>query len=157
MHVPSSPPSDQRGTAMVEFALAFMLFWTALIAVIEFARLMFSWGTASEATRIAARLASICDKTSTQQAHIRARVSQYLTASGQIDLAGRTDWLTISYFPTGCTVDTCQQVEAKLYNIHPNMHVPGLNKIITLPEFRMRLPRESMRNSIQGENNNACI
>lgn len=149
--------SNQRGTAMVEFALAFMLFWTALIAVIEFARLMFSWGTASEATRIAARLASICDKTSTQQAHIRARVAYFLTASGQINLASRTDWLTISYFPTGCTVDTCQQVEAKLYNVHPSLHVPGLSKIITLPEFRMRLPRESMRNSIQGENNNACI
>lgn len=145
------------GALTVEFAFAFMLFWTALIGVFEFSRLMLSWGAASEATRLAARLAAICDMSAAQESVIRNRVASTLQASGQIDLAGRTDWLVLSYYPTGCTSETCQFVEARLTNIHPQLNIPGLTGRVTLPEFRLRSPREAMRNMIKSEINNACI
>jgi hypothetical protein len=146
----------QTGSVIVEFALAFMLFWTALIAVIEISLFMFSWGTAHEATRLAVRLASICDMGSTQETKIRLRVKALVESSGQIDLDTRTDWLSISYFPDGCSATTCRFVEAKLQGIHPDLLIPGLSETITLPEFRIRSPRESMRNTITSEPNATC-
>ncbi len=146
----------QAGAVTVEFAFAFMIFWTAMMAVFEFSRLMLTWGAASEATRVAARLAAVCDKTPDQQAVIRRRVAGLLTASGQIDLGTSTDWLLITYYPAGCTAESCTFVEAKLSNLHPVMMIPGLSQAVTLPDFRINSPRESMRNSIKGELNNVC-
>ena len=146
----------QKGATVLEFALSFMLFWTALLAVVEFSRLMFAWNTAAEATRLAARLASICDIGSAQQQNIRARVAYFIEASGQVDLAGRTDWLQFSYVPTGCTKATCSQVEARLYDLRPVLMVPGVSQAVMLPEFRIRTPREAMQSSIAGESNTSC-
>lgn len=148
--------AKQAGAVTVEFAFAFMIFWTAMISVFEFSRLMLTWGAASEATRLAVRLAAVCDKTPDQQAVIRRRVANLLTASGQIDLGASTNWLLITYYPAGCTAENCTFVEAKLSNLHPAMMVPGLSKTVTLPDFRINSPREGMRNSIKGELNNVC-
>ncbi len=147
---------NQSGSVLMEFALSFVIFWTALIGVIEFSRYMFSWATASEATRLAARLASICDKGPVQEERIRERVTRLINASGQIDLGTRTDWLVLSYFPAGCNSSTCVFVEAKLQGLEPDLSVPGLNAVLTVPEFRVRSPREAMRNVIKDETNAAC-
>lgn len=148
--------ANQSGAITVEFAFAFMIFWMALMGVFEFSRLMLTWGVASEATRVAVRLAAVCDKTPDQQAVIRRRVAALLTAGGQIELGTRTDWLRIAYYPSGCTAENCTFVEAKLTNLHPVMMIPGLTQAATLPDFRISSPREGMRNSIKGELNNVC-
>lgn len=147
---------SQSGAVLLEFALSFILFWTALISVIEFSRYMFSWATASEATRLAARLASICEQGPVQETRIRARVKGLVVASGQIDLGTRSDWLSINYFPAGCNSNSCYFVEAKLSGLRPDLSIPGLNQMITLPEFRVRTPRETMRNVITDGTNAAC-
>lgn len=147
---------SQSGTAIIEFALSFVVFWIAFIAVIEFGRLMFAWNTASEATRIAARLASICDMGPGQQGRIRDRVSHFIEASGQVSVDGRTDWLTLGYQPAGCDASNCQYVEAQLSNLHPRLMIPFVSPTVTLPSNRIRVPRESMRNSIATEDNDAC-
>lgn len=146
----------QAGSLIVEFALSFTLFWTAMIGVIEFSRFMFAWSTASEATRLAARLASICDVGAAQDAVIRGKVEGLILASGQIDLGTRTDWLQIAYLPSGCTANTCAFVEARLQDIHPSLSIPGFSSVVTLPAFRVRSPREAMRNVIKGETNVTC-
>lgn len=146
----------QAGSVIVEFALAFSLFWVGLIAVVEFSRLMFTWGTAAEATRRAARLASTCAVGTAQADQIRAKVRPLVIASGQVDLGTRTDWLAISYLPSGCTADTCTMVDARLSNVAVSMMVPGLSRSITIPAFPVRLPREAMRNSTTDGSNAKC-
>lgn len=148
--------SDESGSLTVEYALAFMLFWSALMGVIEFSRLMLSWGVASEATRLASRLASLCDKSAAQEAAIRNRVAGFIAASGQIDVGTRTDWLKLTYYPNNCTVENCTFVEARLSGLYPTLSIPGLTGTVTLPDFRIRTPREAMRNTIKGENNDVC-
>lgn len=146
----------QSGSILIEFALSFVIFWTAMIGVIEFSRYMFSWGTASEATRVAARLASICDKGPVQEERIRGHVARLINASGQIDLGTRTDWLVLTYFPAGCSTNTCTFVEAKLQGLQPSLSIPGVSAVAALPEFRVRAPREAMQNVIKDETNVAC-
>lgn len=147
---------NQSGAVLIEFAISFVIFWTVLIGVIEFSRYMFSWATASEATRIAARLASICDKGTVQEARIRTRVEHLVRASGQIELGTRTDWLVLSYFPAGCNSETCTFVEAKLQGLQPQLSIPGVSSVAPLPEFRIHAPREAMRNTIKDEANVSC-
>ena len=56
----------QRGAALVEFALVASLgFILLLLASFELGRLLFVFNTASEATRLGARLAIVCDANAT--------------------------------------------------------------------------------------------
>lgn len=153
---PHAAQDRQAGAATIEFALSFMIFWVAFIGVVEFSRLMFVWGTAAEATQLAARLASICETSPSQETRIRAHVAQFVTASGQVDLAGRTDWLQFTYYPSGCTNSTCTQVEASLNNIPAHMIIPISISDINLPTFRTRQARETMTNSMGIETNDVC-
>lgn len=146
----------QAGVATVEFALSFMVFWLAFTAVVEFSRLMFVWGTAAEATQMAGRLASICEIGTTQEERIRNHVAKLVTASGQVNLTGRTDWLKFTYFPSGCTKSTCTQVEVGLHDIPAQLWLPLPATTVKLPEFRTRQPRETMSNSMGIETNDVC-
>jgi hypothetical protein len=148
---------QQAGVATIEFALSFMVFWVAFIGVVEFSRLMFAWGTAGEATQIAARLASICDMGAAQEERIRNHVAQLVTASGQVDLSERTDWLQFSYFPSGCAKSTCTQIEVRLHDIPTQLLMPLPAITLKLPEYRTRQPRETMSNSMGNEANDVCI
>lgn len=149
--------SRQSGVTLMEFALSFMIFWLFLMGIVEFSRLMMAWGTASEATRLAARLASTCEMSSAQLSHIRQKVLFFIQASGQFDPGTSTNWLVVNYYPAGCTADSCITVEAKLQNLTTQLllPVPGLPGI-TLPEYRTRVLRESMRNVIATDSNSAC-
>jgi hypothetical protein len=49
----------QRGTAAVEFALIAMVFFTLLLGIIEFGRVLYVWNTVQEVTRHAAREAVV--------------------------------------------------------------------------------------------------
>ena len=37
----------------------------------------------------------------------------------------RTDWLALSYYPSGCDANSCTTVEAKLYNLRAELLPPG--------------------------------
>lgn len=50
---------DSRGAALVEMAIVVTLFLVLIFGIIEFARALFSWGVAVEATRAAARYAIV--------------------------------------------------------------------------------------------------
>lgn len=49
----------QRGTAAVEFALIAIVFFTLLLGIIEFGRVLYVWNSAQEVTRRAAREAVV--------------------------------------------------------------------------------------------------
>lgn len=147
---------DQAGAVLMEFALAFSLFSVAFLAVIEFSRLMLTWGAAAEATRRGARLASTCAFGTSQATLIRSKVQPLLTASGQVDLGQRTDWLAITYLPVGCGAESCTMVDVRLNAVSVSLLIPGWSNVITLPAFPARLPREAMRNSTSDGSNANC-
>ena len=101
------PNSRNAGSALVEFALSLSVFFMAMLAVIEFARFMLVFNTAVEASRLASRLASVCDMGAVQQARIRSRVQYFIEASGQIVVGTRSDWLVFTYSPANCTASNC--------------------------------------------------
>ena len=141
---------------MVEFALAVMVFAVALVAVVEFARFMLVFNTAAEATRLASRLASICDMGAAQEATIRAKVRFFVEASGQISVGSRSDWLVLSYSPAGCTSATCALVDARLSNLQAQLLIPLSTLSLSLPVYRSPQLRESMSNVVAGEFNPRC-
>lgn len=138
----------QQGVALVEFALSFTVFWVFFMALIEISRAMFAWNSAQEATRLAARFASICDNSSTQRITITNQVKYYIDIAGNIDTTGNPNWLVFSYEPAGC-FDNCNLVSAKTSGLKVNLTIPFKNLQFTLPDFRTLVLRESMSNVIQ--------
>ena len=86
----------QRGAALVEFALVTSAgFIVVLFAVFELGRLLFIFNTANEATRLGARLATVCDANATL---ITQRMSQLLP-----QLNAST--VSLQYDPPYCAAD----------------------------------------------------
>ncbi len=108
---------QQKGVVLLEFTLCFVIFWIVFIGVIEFSRTLVSWNAAQEATRMAAKMASTCDKSADQSSRIRSNLRYLLQSAGQVDLRERIDWLELEYFPVGCTANTCEQVQARLNDV----------------------------------------
>ena len=146
-----------RGAAAVEFALTATVFLTLLLAIIEFSRLMMLWGAASEATRTAARLGSLCSPGPITEQAIRNRVAFLLEASGQVSVGGRSDWLALSYSPQGCTEADCTMVTARLSGLSVRLGIPGPVRTIALPEFSATAPREAMLSTVANTANNVCF
>ena len=149
-------PSCNKGSITLEFAFGFTTFCIALLAVVEFSRLLFAWSTASEATRVAARLASICDMSGAQEEVIRNKTLYLVKSSGLFNLNGNSGWLLFTYYPLGCTSNTCQEVEVRTSGLQAKLNIPGPSLITTIPDFRLRVTRETMSNTIQNDNNQAC-
>lgn len=144
---------NQKGVVILEFTLCFVIFWVVFMGVIEFSRTLISWNAAQEATRMAARMASICNKNAVQSFQINSKLSYLLQAAGQVDLSERLDWLQLEYFPAGCAVGTCEQVQARLNDVRLQLMFSGFAGFpveIVLPENRTTVMRESMQNYLAG-------
>lgn len=146
----------QAGAATLEFAVSMLVFCVALMAVVEFARFMLVWNTAAEATRLASRLAALCNTGPAQETRIRARVKYFVEVSGQVQVGSRNDWLVLSYSPVGCTQTTCTLVEARLSQLQARLLVPVSQLVLALPAYRSTQVREVMNNDVAGEYNAAC-
>jgi len=127
----------QHGAAAVEFAIVSTVFFMILFGSIEMARLLWTWNAASEATRLGARLAVVCDVNAPV---IRTRMRQMLPAltNGNI---------TLSYLPGGCTADTCRSVTVTLAGYTHAPIIPFAALSIPIPPFTTSLPREFMQSA----------
>jgi Flp pilus assembly protein TadG len=150
----SAAPAPQSGATMVEFAIVAILFFSLLLGIMDFGRLLFTWNAAAEATRWGARIAVVCDKPTPDQVRTRMkRILPQLTNSN----------IVITYYnPAGtvdpsCTMDTCKAVEVSLsgFTFDPiSPFIPGL----TMPDFRTYLLRESMEAvNAAGDQNPVCF
>jgi Flp pilus assembly protein TadG len=83
--IASSRARPQRGAATVEFALLAIVFFMALLGIMEFGRIMYIWNTTQEVTRHAAREAVVRDFTSQTGAIKRESIFQGGT-SGAVSL-----------------------------------------------------------------------
>ncbi|MEP6604552.1 MAG: TadE/TadG family type IV pilus assembly protein [Nitrosospira sp.] len=132
----SSPTSrlKQRGTAAVEFALVASLLFTLLFGIMEMSRILFYWNTATEATRLGARLAVVCNK---DAAIIKTRMSAMLNilTPANIDIA---------YTPGGCDINSCRSVTVSITGVNVSAFIPLVPLNLSMPSFSTSLPRESM-------------
>lgn len=131
------PKQHQRGVLAVEFALVGMIFFTLLLGIMEFGRLMFTLNAATEATRWGARLAAVCDQ---NDPDIKARMRSILGSVSEAQIS-------IQYAPAACDASSCQTVEVSLINASFTPLVPFIGGVIPLPAFTTSLPRELMNSA----------
>ena len=138
--------AGQRGVAAVEFALIASLFFTLLIGIIEFSRVLFYWNTAAEVTRLAARTAVVCDSGSSV---VKSRMENMLPLLQDSNIS-------VAYAPTGCDSDpataraTCQSVTVSVTNVSIATVIPVMRLRIGMPPFTTTMTRESMQTSTGG-------
>jgi Flp pilus assembly protein TadG len=138
-----SPPSRrraQRGSTIVEFALIASILIMLLIGIFEFGRVMFYWNTASEAIRLGARTAIVCD---VNAAGVVKRVRSLLPILASSNVS-------VTYSPSGCDVSSCSFVTVSISNVTVNTMIPIAHVAITLPSFTTTLSRESLNSSTGG-------
>jgi hypothetical protein len=143
-------PAPQSGATMVEFAIVAVLFFSLLLGIMDFGRLLFTWNAAAEATRWGARIAVVCDKPTPDQVRTRMkRILPQLT-NGNI---------VITYYPDPCTMDTCKAVEVSLSGFTFDPISPFMPfGLTTVPDFRTYLLRESMEAvNAAGDQNPVCF
>jgi hypothetical protein len=157
----SATSARQSGTTMVEFAIVAVLFFALLLGIMDFGRLLFTWNAAAEATRWGARIAVVCDKFTPDQVRTRMRRILPQLTNGNIvinyyDPAGTVD--------NSCTKDTCKAVEVSLSGFTFDPISPFMPfGLITVPDFRTYLLRESMEAVIPvgepnaGDQNPVCF
>lgn len=143
----------QSGIATIEFALTAVIFFIFLFALIEFARFMFAWNTVAEATRLAARTASICDL---PVSTIQNKVRRFIEFSGQINPPAGTAWLDIDYDIGNDPNVNSNTISVQLVGLSANLLIPSNNLSINLPAYKVVTLRESMRNDVDGKSNPAC-
>ena len=135
----------QTGAATVEFSLVLIMFLMFMLAVTDFSRMLFSWNAATEATRLGARYAVVCDSTANKAA-VLARMQTMQPEIGDIAL---------TWNPAGCTASTCEGVTVTVTSLQFHWISPVLGAAVanvSLPTFSTYLPREIMR---QDPNSNA--
>lgn len=128
----------QRGVAAVEFALVAGLFFSLLIGIMEMGRVLFYWNTATEATRLGARMAVVCDVDDTTVKTKMTRLFPLISA----------DDIKVTYSPTGCTdAKTCYEATVRIEPVSVTTVIPFIPLTLSLPAFSTTLPNESMESS----------
>jgi Flp pilus assembly protein TadG len=131
----------QDGATLVEFSLVLVLFLTFTLGLMDFARLLFTWNAATEATRHGARYAAACVDPNGSYGALLDKMREMLPAISAYSVA---------WDPAGCSASTCQGVTVTITDfnfqwlapipnsVRPALLVPGAN-------FSTYLPRESLR------------
>ncbi|MGM9486093.1 TadE/TadG family type IV pilus assembly protein [Ideonella sp. YS5] len=132
----------QRGVAAVEFALVCGVFFTLLLGVVEMGRLLWTWNAATEATRLGARVAAVCDL---NEPHIKTQMIgrlPSLTASNIV-----VTYLNPPAADNTCTISTCKAVRVSLTGYEYEAIIPFVPLTLDLPAFTTTLRREHMQSS----------
>ncbi|MFM0413020.1 TadE/TadG family type IV pilus assembly protein [Paraburkholderia aromaticivorans] len=136
----------QRGAAVVEFALVAGILCTLLIGICEMGRVLFYWNTASEAVRLGARTATVCDANA---AVIKSRITSLLPLLAASNVA-------VTYTPSGCDSDAttarsaCTLVTVSVTNVSVKTMIPFVPLTLKMPPLTTTLPRESLATSTGG-------
>jgi hypothetical protein len=139
----------QRGTTTVEFAIVGALMITAIMAVIQFSYVMFSFSVLNEGTRRAARVAAVCPVNDPAVAQAATFVSlpglttqnvalEYLNATGGVIGNPQANFGAIEY------------VRVRIVGYQYTGWIPFMNVVFTSPGFAATLPRESLGVPRQG-------
>jgi len=137
----------QGGATAVEFALVLIMFLAVVLGITDFARMLFTWSAANEATRAGARYAAVCDNTADAGlvlAKMQAMLPNVTTAD-------------IVWDPPGCSPTSCVGVRVGITGLNYNFISPlaGLAQVgaIPMPTFATYLTREDMRQDAHAATN----
>ena len=137
----------QDGATTIEFALVLIMFLAVTLGITDFARMLFTWSAANEATRAGARYAAVCDNTA-DAALVLAKMQAMLPNITATDIA---------WDPPGCSPTTCVGVRVGITGLNYNFISPlaGLAAVgaIPMPTFATYLPREDMRQDAHAATN----
>ncbi|WP_240787172.1 TadE family protein [Ramlibacter rhizophilus] len=135
---------------MIEFALVSILFFTFLLATVDFGRMLYTYSAANEATRLAARYAVVCHDSST------AIDAQVLTLVQRV--VPQVSQVSVEWTPPACSVSNCEGVAVAIENFQFNWLTPLVGTIVrpswVMPRMSTYLPREVMR---QDPNSNVTL
>jgi Flp pilus assembly protein TadG len=129
---------QMAGATTIEFALGLLVFLMLVLGIVDFARMLFTWSAANEATRAGARYAVVCDDTA-QQALVLARMQALLP---------QITTVSVAWTPAGCTASTCEGVTVGITGLNYQWISPivgAASPLIPMPSFSTFLPREVMR------------
>ena len=126
--------TKQQGMVAVEFALITIILVTLMFGVIEMSRALYYWNTATEATRLGARLAVVCDQDASA---IKTKMQAMLSVL-------ETDKINVTYSPAGCDSNSCRSITVSINGFNFKTIVSLLPLNIPMPSFSTTLPRESM-------------
>ena len=129
---------QMAGATTIEFALGLLVFLMLVLGIVDFARMLFTWNAANEATRAGARYAVVCDDTD-QQALVLARMQALLP---------QITTVSVAWTPVGCTAATCEGVTVGITGLNYQWISPivgAASPLIPMPSFSTFLPREVMR------------
>ena len=134
---------NQCGATVVEFALVLILFLTFLLGILDFARMLWTWNAANEATRWGARISVVCDKGATAVLmNMKKFLPQLAAANVKIDWYDATGNIS-----TTCDHTNCSGVNVRIINLNYQWISPigfGSQAAIPMPGFSTYLPREIM-------------
>lgn len=149
----ASTQRRQAGATLIEFALGLIIFLTFFLGIMDFSRMLWTWGAANEATRWGARTAVVCDKNAPA---VLSNMQKFLPQLGPDNL--QIDWYTDSGLNNACTAttlppNTCTAVHVRITNLDYQWISPigwTAGKAIPMPQFSTFLPRESMGRDADG-------
>lgn len=152
---------NKKGIYSVEFSIVAAVFFVLFFAVIEGARLMYTWNVLTEVSRRGARLATVCHvlRQSTDDASSAFDLLNAApTANGVLRAAIFADDpiipnlglanIDISYLDiNGLAATTFSQirlVRAKIVNYQQQLLIPFFSITLNSPSFSTTLPAESL-------------
>ena len=136
-HTAANMIPNVRGATTLEFALVLLVFLMFLLGVTDVARMLYTWNSATEATRLGARYAVVCADTGSD-AQVLAKMRKMVPEIGAIKLA---------WSPAACTAASCEGATVTITALNFRWISPIVGAVIpprALPEFSTYLPREMM-------------
>jgi hypothetical protein len=140
----------QRGAHTVEFAIVGSIFFLMLFGVIEVGRLLYAMQVLDEASRRAARVATVCPVNDEKIKHV-AVFNEPDVAGASPVLSGLTDQhVHIDYLNqsggTSANYDEIRFVRARIQGYSHTLLIPMPTALSTVPvpEITTVLPRESL-------------
>lgn len=134
---------QQRGATIIEFALVLLAFLTFFFGILDFARMLWTWNAANEATRWGARVAVVCPQ---DTAKVLDRMQQFLPQLTAANVV--VDWYNAAgNLDNTCTPATCGAVNIRIRDLNYQWITPvgfSLPNAIAMPSFSTYLPREAM-------------
>jgi Flp pilus assembly protein TadG len=128
---------------VVEFALVLIFFLTVFLGILDFARMLWTWNAAAEATRWGARISVVCDKgAAAVLANMQKMLPQLTSSNVQIDWHDATGNVS-----TSCTFANCAGVNVRITGLDYQWLSPigfSNHAAIPMPGFSTYLPREIM-------------
>jgi Flp pilus assembly protein TadG len=132
----------QGGAVVIEFALVLLLFFAFLLGIIEASRMLYAWNAATQAVRVGARYAVVCeDGTGAYKDKVLQRMKLWAPQISAIE---------IEWAPENCLVpvDKCESVTVSITETQHLWLAPipsSFKRQIQMPSFSTPLRREVMR------------